>query len=247
MVLEIAGQTKDLKKILNDNASIYICVNLINGKLYIGSASKGYLYDRYRAHLFIKKQGSKIVKNAVIKYGIENFAFVVLEYVDNNKNLILEREQYYIDLLQPVYNIAKIAGSVMGIKRSIEQRIKQSLTMTQDHIEKIISTHTGKTVSIETRDKIRQAALGRKITSEVRTKISKNNIKNTEIRLFENPSKNMVYTFPSIAKCALHFFYDEKRRGPIRWSISSGKPFIKKYIVKQVIRSKEIFHFVFFL
>ena len=52
----------------NENASIYMCVNLTNGKIYIGSASKGYLYDRYRAHLFLaKKQGSKIVcayKNA---------------------------------------------------------------------------------------------------------------------------------------------------------------------------------------
>lgn len=56
------GRTKGIKKMRNENASIYMCVNLTNGKIYIGSASKGYLYDRYRAHLFLaKKQGSKIV------------------------------------------------------------------------------------------------------------------------------------------------------------------------------------------
>lgn len=138
-----------------------MCVNLTNGKIYIGSASKGYLYDRYRAHLFLaKKQGSKIVNKAVMKYGIDNFAFVILEYVKNEKVLILEREQYYIDLLKPAYNIAKIAGSVMGIRRSMEQRIKLSINMTQDHINKIIKAHTGKTVSVETRELIRQAALG---------------------------------------------------------------------------------------
>lgn len=52
-------------------------------------------------------------------------------------------------------------------------------------------------------------------------------LKKTEIMLFEN--NELKYTFPSIAKCALHFFNDDKKR-----SISSGKPFINKYIVKQV-------------
>ena len=240
------GKTKGIKKMRNENASIYMCVNLTNGKIYIGSASKGYLYDRYRAHLFLaKKQGSKIVNKAVMKYGIDNFAFVILEYVKNEKVLILEREQYYIDLLKPAYNIAKIAGSVMGIRRSMEQRIKLSINMRQDHINKIIKAHTGKTVSVETRELIRQAALGRIITSDTRIKISDSNAKKTEILLFEN--NELKYTFPSIAKCALHFFNDDKKRGAIRWSISSGKPFINKYIVKQVKLSYSIlFYFITF-
>lgn len=76
----------------------------------------------------------------------------------NEKVLILEQEQYSIDLLKPAYNIAaKIAGSVMGIRRSMEQRIKLSINMTQDHINKISKAHTGKTVSVETRELIRQA------------------------------------------------------------------------------------------
>ena len=118
----------------------------------------------------------------------------------------------------------------MGIRRSMEQRIKLSINMTLDHIKNI--AHTGKTVSVETRELIRQAALGRIITSDTRIKISDSNAKKTEILLFEN--NELKYTFPSIAKCALHFFNDDKKRGAIRWSISSGKPFINKYIVKQV-------------
>lgn len=46
--------------------------------------------------------GSKIVNAAVDKHGLSNFAFVVLEFVDNQKDLILSREQYYIDLLLPL-------------------------------------------------------------------------------------------------------------------------------------------------
>lgn len=163
----------------------------------------------------------------------------------NEKVIILEREQYYIDLLKPAYNIVKIAGSVMGIRRSMEQRIKLSINMTQDHINKIIKAHTGKTVSVETRELIRQTALGRIITSDTRIKISDSNAKKTEIMLFEN--NELKYTFPSIAKCALHFFNDDKKRGAIRWSISSGKPFINKYIVKQVKLSySRLFYFITF-
>lgn len=40
-----------IKTTLIKNAGIYMCINLINGNYYVGSASKGYIYDRYQAHL----------------------------------------------------------------------------------------------------------------------------------------------------------------------------------------------------
>jgi hypothetical protein len=60
---------------------------------YIGSASTDKIYARFYRHL-INLTGSKIVKLAVHKYGIDNFAFIVLEIftekttVENNKNLL---------------------------------------------------------------------------------------------------------------------------------------------------------------
>jgi len=39
----------------------------------------------------------------------------------------LEREDYYIKLLKPEYNILQKAGSSLGIKRSDETRAKMSL------------------------------------------------------------------------------------------------------------------------
>ena len=48
----------------------------------------------------------------------------ILEYCDVSK--LLEREQYYFDLLEPDYNIAKVAGSTIGVPRSEEFKNKLS-------------------------------------------------------------------------------------------------------------------------
>lgn len=45
---------------------------------YVGSGSTNKLYIRFRNHL-IHYRGSKIVKLAVKKYKLENFAFMILE------------------------------------------------------------------------------------------------------------------------------------------------------------------------
>lgn len=49
----------------------------------------------------------------------------ILEYCDSK--YVISREQYYIDLLKPKYNILKIAGSSLGYKHSEETRAKISV------------------------------------------------------------------------------------------------------------------------
>ena len=48
----------------------------------------------------------------------------ILEYCD--KSVLLEREQYYLDSLNPPYNILKLAGSSSGFKLSEETKKKIS-------------------------------------------------------------------------------------------------------------------------
>lgn len=226
----IESFTKDLKRTLNENAGIYLCINLVNGKLYVGSASKGYMYDRYRAHIHrAKKQGSKLVNAAVEKYGVSNFAFVVLEYVPNQKDIILLREQYYIDLLLPVYNIAKIAGSVMGVTRSIEQRLKQSLYIKSDSTRYQHLVDISKNKTELTKELLSELARNRVFSEETRKKISVNNTKSTEIVVKEGD--DILFTFPSIAECAEHFYKNRNKRGPIRWAITTGKLLFNKYTI----------------
>lgn len=88
---------------------------------YIGSASGTQgkkacqlgFYNRFRQHLRAlekNKHDSKYLQNVVNKYGIEGLRFEIIEVVDStDRTYILEREQYYLDLLNPEYNSSKTA------------------------------------------------------------------------------------------------------------------------------------------
>lgn len=69
----------------------------------------------------LRRNKSRIC-NSLFKIGYSGFSLDILEYCDSDK-LIL-REQYYLDNLNPVYNILKIAGSRLGSKHSPETLLK---------------------------------------------------------------------------------------------------------------------------
>ena len=69
---------------------------------YIGSASTGRFYARFCNHV-IYFRGSKIVKLAIKKYDLKNFAFVVLDLYPNivtkeNNHELLHLEDKYLKL-----------------------------------------------------------------------------------------------------------------------------------------------------
>jgi len=61
----------------------------------------------------------------MLKNGYSNFELHILEYCDSDK--VLQREQCYIDLLYPEYNMCKIAGSSRDFKHSEETIAKMSI------------------------------------------------------------------------------------------------------------------------
>ena len=74
-----------IKNILNETkglSGIYMIVNKITKDYYIGSASTDRFYARFSNHL-IYFRGSKIVKLAVKKYKLDNFALIILELYPN--------------------------------------------------------------------------------------------------------------------------------------------------------------------
>lgn len=108
-------------------SGIYIIKNLVNNKLYIGSAVN--LKKRKREHFSLLKNNkhhSIYLQRAYNKYGKDNFIFELLECCE--KTVLIIREQHYIDLINPNYNISKIAGSCIGIIRSKEtiKRLSES-------------------------------------------------------------------------------------------------------------------------
>jgi group I intron endonuclease len=121
--------TIEMKVILKNNkgkSGIYRLTNLITRATYIGSAVD--LTRRLRDYFstkFLKKEilkNNSLIYRALLKYGYSNFRLEILEYCD--KLSTIEREQYYIDLLKPEYNICLRAGSSLGRITREETRLK---------------------------------------------------------------------------------------------------------------------------
>jgi predicted GIY-YIG superfamily endonuclease len=108
----------------NGKSRIYLWLNITNDKYYIGSAKNlTRRFSQYYSEKYLKAVKG-IIHKALLKNKHEKFALYILEYCEV-KELIL-REQYYIDMLTPQYNILKIAGSTVGFKHTEESLVKMS-------------------------------------------------------------------------------------------------------------------------
>jgi len=110
---------------------VYKITNKLDGKFYIGSTSN--LIKRYYTHInHIRTGKNSCVKliRAVNKYGEENFTFEIVCECPTEE--VLKVEQRYIDSLKPHYNVAKIAGSNLGIKRTEEVKLKKSASQKEN-------------------------------------------------------------------------------------------------------------------
>lgn len=146
-----------------------------DGKQYVGSARD--IQARWGVHrheLAHRKHHSRYLQRAWTKYGAESFTFRVLE--ECPADLCLEREQYWIDTLKPVFNMHPLAHSPTGVKRSIETRAKLSAIalkrkppmLGKHHSEATRTKMRGRAISDETRQKLR----GRIVSDETRMKLS---------------------------------------------------------------------------
>ena len=69
---------------------------------------------------------AEIVKQAVNKYGLNNFLFIILETIDINskdmKSELIKSENKYLNMYLPNYNILKNAYTSLGYKHTEESR-----------------------------------------------------------------------------------------------------------------------------
>lgn len=117
---------------------VYIWVNKINNQFYIGSSKN--LYKRLSryfqfTYLDYKTHKDLPVSRAIKKYGLDNFKLGILKYTSVEE--IISTEQFFLDLLNPAYNVLKTAG-LKDIKNprnpmSEEQKTLLSLKRGKDH------------------------------------------------------------------------------------------------------------------
>lgn len=112
---------------------IYKITNLINEKIYIGSAAgKRGIVDRWYQHksqLKNKRHYNQFLQNTYNKYGVDCFKYEIIEECLPEK--CLEREQFYLDKYKSFdanfgYNLCKKAGNTLGRKHSEQTKLKIS-------------------------------------------------------------------------------------------------------------------------
>ena len=164
---------------------VYLIRNVVNQKVYVGSAVS--IQTRWGRHIKLLNSGRHCnpkLQNAWNKYGAEAFEFEVV--VCCPKHSLFSFEQATMDALNAVnsgYNIAKVAGSSMsgrthseatktlmskvrkGKKQSAEWVTKRTMglkgrTMSQFQKDKISATLKGRPASRGTAANLRKIAAG---------------------------------------------------------------------------------------
>ena len=161
------------------NTGVYMIEHRESGKKYVGSAAKSFS-QRWGQHRRTLRKGthhSSYLQSAWNKYGEDSFVFRIVKRTSPEE--AVDSEQAFIDLYQACdrkcgYNLAPIAGSSLGIKRTAETREKHSCRKASAETRAKMSAarKLQQPASAETRAKISAAGMGRKVSAETRAKMS---------------------------------------------------------------------------
>jgi len=265
----ITYNNADLEKlqILKENSKktgIYLWIHKESGNIYVGSAIniKSRLRSYYNIN-YLERNKTMHICNALQSYGYSAFSLSILEYLDisnlsldETRKLIFGKEQYYLDLLQPKYNILKIAGSrlgsiqteetkailseankgennprgMLGKSHSIETLAKMSEAWKSINRVGEKNHMFGKVHSAETLTKMSEAHKGKSHTAETKTKMSIT--KGTVIFVYD--TQNSLDNNFSSAKKAAKFFGCSPNT--ILSYTKNGKLFQEKWILSTTLK-----------
>lgn len=170
------------------NGGIYQIKNIINGKVYIGSAKD--FDDRWGSHLYDLRKNTHInphLQRSFIKHGEKNFIFGIIEILgEYNKEIYFAHENIYIDQARATglfYNIAKAEGGwsyhTEERKKEISAKLSKSLksycaSLSQkERSKKYGKGKFGIIRSLNEKQKISEKLKGIPKTIETRNRISK--------------------------------------------------------------------------
>jgi len=241
----------------NKNRSgIYRWVNNLNNKTYIGSAIN--LYKRfivYYNYTALANKKSKI-NRALLKYGYSNFRLDILEYCKVED--VIKREQYFMDLLKPEYNILMVAGSCLGYKHSQETITKMriaALNRSEETKAKMAAAKLGQKLSEEIRAKIKATLQKEEVKAKMEVAASKRRgsklSEETLAKMKASQSKRIKHPVPGIKvevidlNTGVSTIYESIRETALALNMSAGtisrrinlnitKPYKKRYLIKSL-------------
>lgn len=163
---------------------IYLYVNNINGKKYVGQTVN--LSDRYKQHKYDsfnpkREDYTRPLHNAIRKYGLDSFNVYILKHNLKNQDELNYWECKYISEYDTLvinnkgYNISEGGSNGNPLRGKTREELdeiykKRSLAMLGEN-----NPFYGKTHTQESIDKIRQANIGLKrqpVTEETRKKLA---------------------------------------------------------------------------
>lgn len=150
---------------------IYIVENNINNKRYIGKKTGKFDKNYYGSGI--------IVRQAIQKYGKDEFSVRILEYCDSQE-ILNDREKHFIQTLNPEYNIASGGDGGHVLKYADKNYVKEiytrrSITMsnTWKNISKEKRQEWGRNISIKRKGS--NGRIGIRHSEETKKKISESN------------------------------------------------------------------------
>ena len=186
------------------SSGIYKIENLVNGKCYIGqSETISNRWKRHRTDLKCGVHDNIHLQRAYNKYGPESFKYSVVEYCEPEKELLKEREQFWMGVLEVIekgYNMCPAAGSPLGYRHTEESKLKRSgknhrlfgKTRSQKVKDKISKAHKGRVISEETKKKISYTLKGRIFSEETLAKLSGENSHRSRVFTFNGKTQNVM-------------------------------------------------------
>lgn len=158
-----------------NNPCIYKISTTVNHRIYIGSTVNfGKRKSLHLHYLRNNKHHSKILQCHYNKHGEHVLIFDIIEYCSQDQ--LINREQFYIDSLNPSFNISPTAGNTTGYRHT-------------DETKKIFSAiHKGKIISNKQR-----ISASKKLSGVLKTKTHCKNISRGLIGLkrSESHSRNI--------------------------------------------------------
>jgi group I intron endonuclease len=171
------------------------------------------------------------IYSALLKYGFQNFKLEILEYCVEGVNPV-EREQYFLDLLKPEYNILNKAGSLLGFKHKAEtlEFFKNERKVSDSTKENLSKAAMGRILSPEHRKKLSEQKEGIKLSNITRAKISKAAVILRGVTVSVKDIKTSVTTeYASLTEAAMALGVS---RTAVRKSVDLGRLIRNRYSIK---------------